>query len=77
MRRLYGALPHAPTMGKGIYASGDGEVNAIDLNLMRRHLVGLYKANTSVIDINADDNVNAIDLNLMRRMLVGLYKPEK
>lgn len=58
-------------------ASGDGEVNAIDLNLMRRHLVGLYKANTSVIDINADDNVNAIDLNLMRRMLVGLYKPEK
>ena len=57
-------------------ANGDGSVNAIDVNLMRRMLVGLYGKNYCM-DINGDDNLNAIDVNLFRRMLVGLYTPEK
>lgn len=57
--------------------SGDGYVNAIDILLARRALVGLYDTNalqTAAADINGDGRVNAIDINLMRRMLVGLYK---
>lgn len=57
--------------------NGDGSVNAIDVNLMRRMLVGLYSTKTPGADIDADGRVNAIDVNLMRRMLVGLYKPNK
>ena len=56
--------------------NGDGSVNAIDLNLMRRAMVGLYHK-TAGMDINKDDNLNSIDLNLFRRMLVGLYAPAK
>ena len=57
--------------------SGDGYVNAIDILLARRALVGLYDTNalqTAAADINGDGRVNAIDINLMRSMLVGLYK---
>ncbi len=56
--------------------NGDGDVNAIDLNLMRRALIGLYNK-TASMDINKDDNLNAVDLNLFRRMLIGLYAPTK
>lgn len=55
---------------------GDGIVNAIDLNLMRRAAVGLYDRNDSM-DINADGGFNAIDIILFRRMLIGLYTPQK
>ena len=56
--------------------NSDGNVNGIDLNLMRRMMIGLYPRNDSV-DINYDDNMNSIDLNLMRRMMIGLYIPTK
>ena len=56
--------------------NGDGDVNAIDLNLMRRALIGLYNK-TASMDVNKDDELNAIDLNLFRRMLIGLYAPTK
>lgn len=56
--------------------SGDGIVNAIDLNLMRRAAVGLYGKNDSM-DINADGGFNAVDIILFRRMLIGLYTPQK
>ena len=56
--------------------NGDGIVNAIDLNLMRRAAVGLYDRNDSM-DINADGGFNAIDIILFRRMLIGLYTPQK
>ena len=55
-------------------ANEDGEVNAIDLNLFRRMLVGLY-GKKECMNINNDEDLNAIDLNLFRRMLVGLYAP--
>ena len=55
-------------------ANEDGEVNAIDLNLFRRMLVGLY-GKKDCMNINNDEDLNAIDLNLFRRMLVGLYTP--
>ena len=57
-------------------ASGDGRVNATDVNLMRRAMVGLYAMNGSM-DINADARFNATDINLLRRMLVGLYTPQR
>lgn len=57
--------------------NGDGSVNSIDVNLLRRQIVGLYKNDTPAADINADGSINSIDANLMRRMIVGLYRPEK
>lgn len=57
--------------------NGDKRVNAIDVNLLRRQVVGLLRNDSPAVDVNADGSINAIDVNLMRRMIVGLYKPEK
>lgn len=57
-------------------ANGDGSVNALDANLMRRMIVGLYDKN-DCMDINKDGSLNALDANLFRRMVVGLYTPDK
>jgi len=53
----------------------DGDVNATDIVLMRRHIAGGYDQ-TIILDaanINEDDHVNATDVILLRRYIAGGY----
>lgn len=52
----------------------DGEVNAIDVATLRRHLAtwdGYETINTACADVNKDGKVNATDVALLRRYLAG------
>ncbi|MBQ9805139.1 MAG: hypothetical protein IJW49_01325 [Clostridia bacterium] len=51
----------------------DGEVNAIDVAVLRRYLAGwpeYQEICSEVADVNKDDQINAIDVALIRRYLV-------
>ena len=54
--------------------NGDGDVNAIDLNLLRRMVQGIMLPKLAA-DINNDGRWDDDDVYLMRRMLQGLYSP--
>ena len=53
-------------------ANGDGNVNGIDINYMKRALSGTFEKNIAM-DINGDGKVNGTDINLLKRYLVGSY----
>ncbi len=56
--------------------NGDSAIDAIDLLLIRKNLLGLTspgEAYKSASDINRDGAVDAIDLLLVRKQLLGLY----
>lgn len=55
--------------------NNDGNINAIDANLMTKILGGTKDTTEQeydASDINCDGNVNAIDSNMMKRILLGL-----
>lgn len=55
--------------------NGDGYINALDVNLVRRHIAGGYgvKINTLAADVNADGYVTEKDVTNLRRYIVGGY----
>ena len=57
--------------------NGDKKINAFDLMILRRALVGLTTLSDTqkkAIDLNKDGKINAFDLMILRRYLVGLVK---
>ncbi|MGN1082764.1 MAG: dockerin type I domain-containing protein, partial [Candidatus Avispirillum sp.] len=52
--------------------NGDGKINGIDLNYLKRALSGSYNINAAM-DINGDGKVNGTDVNLFKRFLAGSY----
>lgn len=53
--------------------NGDGEINAKDVTMLRRHLAGGWgvTVNEEDADINGDGEVNAKDVTMLRRYLAG------
>ena len=58
--------------------NGDGLVNALDVNLVRRHIVGGYdvEINTLAADVDADGYVTAKDVTNLRKYIAGGYGVE-
>ncbi len=58
--------------------NGDGYINAMDVNLVRRHIVGGYnvKINALAADVDANGNVDSKDVNNLRRFITGGYDIE-
>lgn len=55
--------------------NSDGEVNAIDFGLFRKHLLGITLLEGTALsnaDVNKNDSVDAIDFALMRKYLLGI-----
>ena len=55
-------------------ANGDGRVNAVDANLVKRIITGELSP-VGMTDINLDGRINAADANCLKRMLAGIYIP--
>lgn len=55
--------------------NGDGQINATDVVMTRRHVVGGYnlKINEKAADVNDDGQVDAADVILIRRFIAGGY----
>ena len=53
--------------------NGDGTVNSIDANLMKRMLVGFAATEQALAaaDVNGDGNLNSQDANALKRMISG------
>ena len=58
--------------------NGDGLVNALDINLVRRHIAGRYNVeiNTLAADVDADGYVTAKDVANLRKYVAGGYGVE-
>ena len=58
--------------------NGDSLVNALDVNLVRRHIVGGYdvKINTLAADVDADGYVTSKDVANLRKYIAGGYGAE-
>lgn len=54
--------------------NGDGKVNAIDSNLMKKIILGGYSP-TKAADINEDGKYNSADSNLIKKIIMGTYNP--
>lgn len=57
--------------------SGDGTVNAVDSNLLKRIIAGTLEIENEefvnkAADINGDGTVNAVDANLLKQVIVGI-----
>ena len=54
-------------------ASNDGEVNAIDFNMIGNYILGRTQNgfNTKAADISGDGDVNAIDFNMVGNMILN------
>lgn len=54
-------------------ASNDGEVNAIDFNMIGNHILGQTQEgfNVKAADISGDGDVNAIDFNIVGNMILN------
>ena len=60
--------------------NGDGNLNAVDSNTLKRANVGSVSLGADDLrrgDIDFDGSVKATDLNLLKRMNTGSYVPEK
>ena len=69
-----GSTPQAPAILYGD-PSGDGLIDAVDLLVIRRHLLGLsilQGVSVSAADVNRDGTIDAVDLLIVRRALLGL-----
>ena len=55
--------------------NNDGRINALDVNLVRRHIAGGYdvKINTLAADVDADGYVTEKDVNTFRQFIAGGY----
>ena len=52
--------------------NGDGQIDTIDLTIMRKYLSGYtVEMNVAAADLNGDGKVDTIDLTLMRKYLAG------
>ena len=52
--------------------NGDGQIDTIDLTIMRKYLSGYtVEMNVATADLNGDGTVDTIDLTLMRKYLAG------
>jgi arabinoxylan arabinofuranohydrolase len=52
--------------------NSDGQIDAIDLQLMKKYLLGLGTIeNTKLADVDANGDVNALDFSLMKQYLLG------
>lgn len=53
--------------------NNDGEVNAIDFNMIGNHILSLSQTgfNLRAADMNSDGEVNAIDFNMVGNMILG------
>ena len=63
-----------PATAKTILAdvNGDGQIDTIDLTIMRKYLSGYtVEMNVATADLNGDGTVDTIDLTLMRKYLAG------
>ena len=73
------AVEGEPSAGGPIFQPGDvnedGFVNALDVTLMRRYIVGESDGtiNTLAADVNCDGFVNSKDVHNLRRYIVGGY----
>jgi len=58
--------------------NGDGEINAKDVTMLRRHLAGGWGVivNEEDADINGDGEINAKDVTMLRRYLAGGWDVE-
>ena len=56
----------------------DGELNALDVNLLRRYIVGGYDVTIHLLaaDVNTDGEIDAQDVNNIRRYIAGGYDIE-
>jgi hypothetical protein len=57
--------------------NGDSAVNAVDLLMVRKHLLGTYTLQEEYLragDVNRDGTVNAVDLLMVRKHLLGTYE---
>jgi hypothetical protein len=57
-------------------ANGDGRINAADLTMIRRNVLGLYPLgviSSKGADVNLDSLINAADLTMVRRNMLGMY----
>ncbi|MBQ7875548.1 MAG: dockerin type I repeat-containing protein, partial [Oscillospiraceae bacterium] len=56
-------------------ANGDGKINVLDANLVRRYaakLIDFDERQLAVSDVNGDGKVNVLDANLIRRFAAKL-----
>ena len=54
-------------------ANGDGAVNSIDSNLLKRFIAGeVQDINERNADVNGDGSVNSVDSNLLKRKIAGM-----
>ena len=55
--------------------NGDGQLNVLDITLIRRYVAGGYDVtvDSDVADINKDGNINVLDITLIRRHIAGGY----
>jgi beta-xylosidase len=52
--------------------NADGQIDAIDLQLMKRYLLGLGTIeNTKLADLDSNGDVNALDFSLLKQYLLG------
>lgn len=57
--------------------NGDGNVNAVDLLMVRKVILGTYSVSGSskiAADVNKDGAINAVDLLMVRKQILGTYK---
>ena len=55
-------------------ANGDGKVNAADLTMMKRHIIGMYDMSFWQInrcDMNQNGRVDELDLVIVRNIILG------
>jgi alpha-L-fucosidase 2 len=60
------------SIGKLGDVNSDGQVDAIDLQLMKKYLLGLGTIeNTNLADMDSNGDVNALDFSLLKQYLLG------
>lgn len=70
--KVKGSKPNTINYGD---LNGDGDTNAIDLALLRMHLLGinlLTEDTLAAADLNLDGNINAIDFAILRKYVLGM-----
>ncbi|OPZ94072.1 MAG: Endoglucanase G precursor [Firmicutes bacterium ADurb.Bin419] len=75
-KKLYGNEPPKEEANKVLCGdvSGDGKIDAIDIALIKKHVLGLNVLKSSEYnagDLDGDGNVNSIDFGLMKKYLLG------